>query len=98
MVKRHLVREHLRRKRPVRDYMRGQGSRVYPYSGTYSGNPHISGKLTEAQRDRLPDSAFAVINPGAATERERRKYPIYNRPHARNALARVSRFGDTREK
>ncbi len=54
--------------------------------------------MSHSARDRLPDRDFAVINRSATTEREKRKYPIYDRPHARNALARVSRFGSTREK
>ena len=46
----------------------------------------------------MPDSAFAVLNPRAHTEAQRRKYPITNRSHARNALSRVSRFGNPRER
>src|SRR5713226_1351799 len=38
---RHHVREHVRGKSPVMDYMRGRGSTVIPFSGTYSGNPHL---------------------------------------------------------
>ena len=55
-------------------------------------------RLTEAERDRLPDSDFAVLHPHARTEKQRRKYPIPDAGHARNALARVSRFGTPTEK
>src|SRR2546422_3951043 len=42
MVFRHRVRRHIRRKRPIQSYLRGRGSRVVPFQGTYSGNPHLS--------------------------------------------------------
>lgn len=45
--------------------------------------------LTAAQRNKLPDSAFAL--PG-------RKYPIPDIEHARNALARVEQHGTEEEK
>lgn len=47
-------------------------------------------KLTAWQRRRLSASAFAIP--------EERKYPIEDRAHARNALARVSQFGSESEK
>ena len=47
-------------------------------------------KLTYRQRQRLPDSAFAIP--------EKRKYPIHDLPHARNALARVAAEGSNQEK
>lgn len=47
-------------------------------------------KLTTEARDNLSDSDFAL--PGE------RRYPIHNRSHAKNALARVSQFGSEREK
>jgi len=47
-------------------------------------------KLTGPQRRRLPNSAFA--------QPAQRKYPINDRSHARNALARVSQHGTTAEK
>jgi TPR repeat protein len=47
-------------------------------------------RLTSRQRKNLPRSAFAV--PG------RRAYPINDRSHARNALARVSQHGSPRQK
>lgn len=40
------------------------------------------GKLTSKQRNSLPASDFAL--PGS------RKYPVENKSHARNALARAS--------
>ncbi len=42
-------------------------------------------KLSYSKRKRLPKSSFAIP--------EKRKYPIYDRSHAANALARVSQFG-----
>ena len=42
-------------------------------------------KLTSAQRNALPRSDFA--------QPSKRKYPINDRSHARNALARVSQHG-----
>jgi hypothetical protein len=45
--------------------------------------------LTTKKRDSLPDSAFAL--PG-------RRYPIHDRAHAANALARVAQNGTTSEK
>lgn len=47
-------------------------------------------KLTYKKRKRLPKKSFA--EPCA------RKYPIPDKSHARNALARVSQFGTTSEK
>ena len=38
----HRVREHVRRKSPVRSYVRGRGSRVTPFTSEYKGNPHLS--------------------------------------------------------
>ncbi len=42
-------------------------------------------KLTAAQRNALPRSAFA--------QPSKRAYPINDKSHARNALARVSQHG-----
>lgn len=47
-------------------------------------------KLTAAKRKKLPKSDFA--------EPESRKYPIPDKAHARNALARVSQHGTSAEK
>lgn len=47
-------------------------------------------KLTSRQRKELPKSSFA--------EPSKRGYPIPDRSHARNALARVSQFGSPAEK
>lgn len=57
---------------------------------THSQLKDLIGKLTYSERQRLPASAFAIP--------ETRAYPIYNPAHARNALARVSRFGSESEK
>ena len=46
-------------------------------------------KLTSAKRNALPGSVFAL--PG-------RRYPIPDRSHAQNALARVSQHGTPTEK
>lgn len=47
-------------------------------------------KLTAAARKRIPKSSFA--EPG------KRAYPIQDKSHARNALARVSQHGSPAEK
>lgn len=47
-------------------------------------------RLTYRQRKRLARSSFAIPS--------ERKYPIENASHARNALARVSRFGSPAQK
>lgn len=46
-------------------------------------------KLTTAARKAIPTGSFAL--PG-------RRYPIEDRSHAANALARVSQFGTSSEK
>ena len=43
-------------------------------------------KLTTAERNALPDSAFAGPN---------RSYPVNDKAHARNAKSRVSQFGSS---
>ena len=48
-------------------------------------------KLTSGERKALPASAFAV-------DGKKRKYPIHDKAHARNALARVSQHGTSTEK
>lgn len=47
-------------------------------------------KLTARKRRRLKSSSFAIPS--------ERKYPIFDRTHARNALARVAQYGTAREK
>ena len=47
-------------------------------------------KLTSKKRKSLKSSQF--VEPG------KRKYPINDRSHAKNALARVSQFGTKEEK
>jgi len=46
-------------------------------------------ELTAAERDALPNSAFAL--PG-------RRYPIHDEEHARAALARVQQHGSPEER
>lgn len=46
-------------------------------------------KLTAAKRDKIPASGFAL--PGG-------RYPIADKSHARNALARISQYGSAEEK
>ena len=46
-------------------------------------------KLNAARRNKLSDLQFAL--PG-------RRYPIEDRSHAANALARISQFGTAKEK
>jgi hypothetical protein len=63
-------------------------------------------KLTPARRNKLPSKSFAVPEAkakkiGVASEikgKAKGKYPIPDAAHARNALARVSRFGTPAEK
>ncbi|MGC2403547.1 MAG: DUF6582 domain-containing protein [Acidobacteriaceae bacterium] len=47
-------------------------------------------KLTSAARKAVPTKSFA--------EPDKRKYPIENEAHARNALARVAQSGTPAEK
>lgn len=47
-------------------------------------------ELNGKKRKRLGSSQFAIP--------EKRAYPINNKSHARNALARVSQFGSSSEK
>jgi hypothetical protein len=46
-------------------------------------------KLTPRSRKRMPKTSFAL--PG-------KRYPINDKPHARNALARVAQHGTPAEK
>lgn len=47
------------------------------------------GAMTTAEREALPDSDFALRG---------RRYPINDRTHAANALARVAQHGSPHEK
>jgi hypothetical protein len=47
-------------------------------------------KLTSADRKALPGKSFA--------EPDKRKYPIEDKAHARDALSRVARYGTPAEK
>lgn len=49
-----------------------------------------SEKLSYKERKRLRETTFCIP--------EKRKYPIPDKSHARNALARVSAFGTPEEK
>jgi len=51
---------------------------------------YIEKKLSYKQRKGLPSTAFVFP--------KQRKYPIHDKAHARNALARVSAFGTPAEK
>lgn len=58
-----------------------------------------AGKITTAGRLSLPPSKFA-LPPGAEEKRRgiKGRYPIDTKERARNALARVARFGSPSEK
>lgn len=47
-------------------------------------------ELTTEARNKIPTGEFAI--------EKKRKYPIEDKAHARNALARVSAFGSPSEK
>lgn len=47
-------------------------------------------ELTSKKRKSLSDSDFAIP--------DKRKYPIHDKSHARNALSRVSQYGTPEEK
>jgi len=58
-----------------------------------------SNVLSSAQRKRLPSSAFALPGQGAGPSgKGAGSYPIPDRSHARNALARVSQHGSPSQK
>lgn len=57
---------------------------VHPVTGKVANKP-----LTAKSRAKLPSKAFAL--PGG-------RYPIEDKAHARNALARVSQHGTAAEK
>ena len=52
--------------------------------------------LSSASRDDLPDSAFAIVR--GSGDNKTRDYPIHDRSHAANALARVAQHGSPEEK
>ena len=58
--------------------------------GEPDGGHKEGGKLTYGERQSLHKSSF--VFPGE------RRYPIEDKSHARNALARVSQFGSSAEK
>lgn len=58
-------------------------------------------ELTAAQKNDLPDSAFAIVLPGGRKDasgrtvpRSLRKFPIHDAAHIRNALARIRQRPD----
>ena len=55
-------------------------------------------ELTQAQRDALPASAFAIPERRAYPYRHLPGGPTSNRAHAANALARVDHYGTPEEK
>jgi hypothetical protein len=56
-------------------------------------------KLKMAQRKRLPSSSFALPGKGEGSSgKGAGSYPIPDKSHARNALARVSQHGSSAEK
>ena len=55
--------------------------------------------LTMAQRNRMPKSSFALPGKGEGPSgKGAGSYPIPDKSHARNALARVSQHGSSAEK
>jgi len=56
-------------------------------------------KLTAAKRRALPSKSFALPGKGKGPEgKGAGSYPIPDRSHAQNALARVSQHGSSEEK
>ncbi len=57
------------------------------------------GKITTSGRLALPKAKFA-LSPGPEEKRRgiKGRFPIHDKSHARNALARVSQFGTSAEK
>ncbi len=65
---------------------------IHAWYGEHGESNHSGrnmSKLTYRKREELKDSDFAIP--------EKRKYPIHNKAHARNALARVAQFGTSEE-
>ena len=56
-------------------------------------------KLTTKDRNKLPSSSFALPGKGEGKSgKGSGAYPIPDKPHARNALSRVSQHGSSSEK
>lgn len=56
-------------------------------------------KLTTAARKKLPSKSFALPGKGAGPEgKGAGSYPIPDKSHARNALARVAQHGSSEQK
>jgi hypothetical protein len=78
-----------------------QGEQVAPIDGAYA--PAGKAAMSSAGQNDLPDSAFAYIEDGGkkdadgkTTPRSLRHFPVHDKAHAQNALARLSSspFGD----
>jgi hypothetical protein len=71
----------------------GSGATYYAQFSQYYDNREWGAKMaklsTEARKE-IPAKSFA--------EPDKRKYPIENKAHAKNALSRVSQSGTTAEK
>lgn len=66
----------------------GLGWRPVPFRDTVE--KYTEAKLTTKQRDKLPDSSFALPS--------QRAYPIHDENHARSALQLVAQHGTPEEK
>jgi hypothetical protein len=56
-------------------------------------------ELTTKQRKQMPAKSFALPGKGEGPQgKGAGSYPIHDKPHARNALARVSQHGTPAEK
>lgn len=73
----------------IQDEYPDRMSRIREAFGTYHDHVYGLSKLTTEERKKIPKSDFAL--PGG-------RYPIPDRSHAQNALARVSQFGTPAEK
>lgn len=73
-----------------KNYRGGTGGNPRKSKDDEGGEGNPDGPLSYEERQKLPESAFAIP--------ERRAYPIMDESHARNALARVSAHGTEEEK
>jgi hypothetical protein len=84
---------------PRHDEFRAQLGRTTPRRGQRAmpPSPMAAEQMSTGSINDLPDSAFAYIEPGGAkdssgrtTPRSKRHFPIHDKAHVRNALARAS--------
>lgn len=75
--------------RPFRDETPTAAPSKMKKKAFWSGFEKAAKELTYKARENLSDAAFVFP--------EKRKYPIHDKAHARNALARVSQFGSPSE-